>query len=1300
MVERQGIGILTRTVTRSPVVQWILHARIRDKSLNDAIFVGDDFVHVRQILPGGHLEHITTKDDFDARIRAASVINIEDDLPDDNFLVKEEMGIDSCERYIPRDLLVLTLSTKDLVFLYLAADTNGQYSFVQQPCPLPAFDRMLLQPGEHVAVDPESRALAVAANEGEIVIYSIKSRSHVRQEIEQRDPTWCPVIAERALQVEGVIQCMEFLIPPDGDTSQIILLLIVIDDRKMKAICIDWHREDHDEPDQRQRDNSDSLSAQMHPALPLSTAGTVPSLLIPLRNASFLVVTGSEATWYKDIRSGSLTGALSMTLEGQPQQPGNSARRPIWTNWCRPARTPTARREKDHVYVVREDGLVSLLEATSYDTVSITVAGNLDCHVGTAFASLGRDADPDVLAVAGEMCSGYVVKIGHWPADGLSKVSDLGWADTMTMDIVEIITNWASATDMCMTKLPQSHGRALRARVAIFVTSGRQPYGSVTELRYGVEARLSLVGEPGALPAVTGVWALPFAETASYLILLTTPTSTICLDLDDGVIDTDALLTDQRTVMAASTTHQSILQVTEHGVCETTSLVANFEDTVKRPCKDGREILAAAIDLYNDRVLLVGSSDGRYDLSFMTLPLSDMQSLDGPSITLPSMPLAAACSALDTSTLAIVSTAEHGIIAHVIQQDQISRGHVLFAPTSMHEMSSLCDSVVILRPPSLAILLTLCGLRDGRLVSILFSVTEEGGIQVLGQHEIRVGSGSVQLTLTAENHSQAYMCVGTDMCLVSWDGSDSSHVDIVNIWLSDKNQPELPQGEVATCAQLPISDYLGDTTFGGSVIMVSDDQLLIGQITDEPHAVPRQLHLEGTPNRLLYCESQKSLVIASMKIGVRTFPAPNGRSEERRQIWPILDFIPARADESTYTYDMQPGERVYSLMEWSFKEIQDEKDKTYAFVVVGGSYVKSDGSQGGRVTFLQPSQSNREVTAVKEGKSTKFDAPVYALALYDELTYVVCYGRHVALYRFAPDSRKWSVITSPLLLAHPGIYVTVAAPLIYVSSLEDSLITLRFEPQYTDEQDEVNSRLIMVGGSPRADASLSHLIVDVDTETSVSLLTTKAGNIVGLACSSSTDTTPHGQVADSILFEASMPRSLTRIKEADIRPPWKAPPPAGILKDNIVGIASDGTLVGVALLGNKLWQRLSWLQRLCEWSPLLSPYSCHEPPYSVNDIGYARYERALPIGLAESIADNSELMLRTSIESPVDRHIDGDILNRLLEHGGEEVLERIINEAAQRQDSCGIWLRAHLQRELDAVPEIIRTLRVLLSGWL
>ncbi|KAK3074779.1 hypothetical protein LTR53_002511 [Teratosphaeriaceae sp. CCFEE 6253] len=1292
-------GVLTRTIIRSPVTRWILHARLRHKSLNDAVFVGSDFVHVRQVGEGGHLRNIATKDDFDAQIRAATVFRVDPDPLDEDFLVKLEDEPAPLVDTVPPDLLVLTLSTNDLVFVYLEARNDGSLHFVQQALPLPTFDRVLFQPGEHVAVDPYSRALAVAANEREVIICAAKPRDRIAREIRDGDENWCPVAALRALQVDGVIQHMDFLIPPDGDDDHIILLLIVVDRRRMKAIWVDWH------------DATDLHHAQVHPGQPLSSMRSVSSLLIPLRNAAFFIATGCEVQKYKGILTGPITGVSLAPLTDDTDNYGNSPMKPLWASWCRPHRHRASSLEKDHIYLVREDGLVLYINAmVDTATISNISAGHLRCHVGKAFASLGETTGPDILAVAGEMSPGRVVSIGHWPTANGARLDNMSWQDTMEMDLVQTIPNWASATDMLASSLPQSHKKLLPSRQSVYLTSGRQPYGSITEIRYGLEARSWACFDNSDFGIVTAMWTIPMASNGSLLLLMATPSSTRAFELDasgqDLKIsehhDTKALDLEHRTLAAGITIDGRMVQVTEDGVCETSSLEANFEDTAKYHCAAGDRIVAAALDAEHGLVVTAERRGEEYQVCYSQLPLpaggTPTTATWSPTQTLPlpSTPLAVAVMPWAGKTLAAVATAEDGVIL-VTGNQSSARETCRIAPPDARDTPSVCDSLVLLRRDHTSDVLVLCGLRDGRLFAVVLSVDTEDSVRQRDEHLMHFGQSTVRLVEMSDRPSQACAMVGPDTYLLTWDGPRASSLTVQSIWYSDRLQPELAQGAVSACARVPASDFLAAPDFAGSLAIVSGDHFLITALDSTPDVVPRQISVNGTPNRLLYAEQQRCLVTASLQTGIRAFPTPSAQAEERRQIWPTIDFIPVRSSKPSFSHDMQPGERVYTLLEWSHRQ----DDKTYIFILVGGSYRKHNGTQGGRVTFLQPILAGREVVGVRPDPVIRsFEAPVYALAMYDALRYIVCYGRHVTLYRFSPQERKWEELCRPLALASPGVFVTVATPLIYVSTKEDSLATLQLKAGHDDDP----PTLVLVGSSPQADTAISHVVVRPSSQAhssddeSVALISTMDRSIVGLALRPASDTDSHRTIADNLLFRAELPRSLTRIRQATVRPPWKVSPPKGILLNDVIGVASDGTLVGISLLDEQLWRCLSWLQRLCEWSKLLSPHSSQTPLYSSVDQGYSRDERPLPIGISgNGTGSESEGLLRTSVDLLADKHIDGDVLARLLQRGGAETLREIIREVAARDDHVGTWTHEHIDEELAAVDEMVGLLGSLLE---
>jgi hypothetical protein len=159
------VGLLSRTVIQSPMAQWILPARIRHPDKNDVIFVGDNFIQIKTLLCSGdiwYLEDVFTNTDFDAKIVSAKIINalpeiaLEDQIRmnaqrEDNDV---NMTRGSDEPAIPPQILVLVMSSKEIVFTYAVESPDGHLEFMYCRRALPADASSLEAYGRHICLDP------------------------------------------------------------------------------------------------------------------------------------------------------------------------------------------------------------------------------------------------------------------------------------------------------------------------------------------------------------------------------------------------------------------------------------------------------------------------------------------------------------------------------------------------------------------------------------------------------------------------------------------------------------------------------------------------------------------------------------------------------------------------------------------------------------------------------------------------------------------------------------------------------------------------------------------------------------------------------------------------------------------------------------------------------------------------------------------------------------------------------------------------------------------------------------------
>lgn len=207
------LGILTQTIIRSPVVKWIIPAQIRHENKNDVVFVYDDYIEIKEIIPDGDgdMQNMAVKADFDSSIRSARIyglprqyyVNDWKTEGGDPIVKKEPQDTQVLPRtQIPPHVLVLALESKKLVFLFAFDDHSSQIKFVSYQRPLPYQSSMPVALGEHLAVDPKqvsllqsttkrcsdlsrSRAMATAASvDGPLVLYALTSMDELRRDME------------------------------------------------------------------------------------------------------------------------------------------------------------------------------------------------------------------------------------------------------------------------------------------------------------------------------------------------------------------------------------------------------------------------------------------------------------------------------------------------------------------------------------------------------------------------------------------------------------------------------------------------------------------------------------------------------------------------------------------------------------------------------------------------------------------------------------------------------------------------------------------------------------------------------------------------------------------------------------------------------------------------------------------------------------------------------------------------------------------------------------------------------------
>ena len=175
-----SLGILTKTLVKSPVINRIIPARIRHKTKNDLLFVSANSVTIKEARGDYTLSEIATKNDFDSAIKSArilgerrkltnhdhgrSLLPKDGDLWDDMLINEDDCYSDEedrphrpalIQRKLPPHILVLALESNRLVFLCAVSGRSEDPEILSSHKPLPAPTSPLQSLGEFIAVDPK-----------------------------------------------------------------------------------------------------------------------------------------------------------------------------------------------------------------------------------------------------------------------------------------------------------------------------------------------------------------------------------------------------------------------------------------------------------------------------------------------------------------------------------------------------------------------------------------------------------------------------------------------------------------------------------------------------------------------------------------------------------------------------------------------------------------------------------------------------------------------------------------------------------------------------------------------------------------------------------------------------------------------------------------------------------------------------------------------------------------------------------------------------------------------------------------
>ncbi|KAL9572739.1 hypothetical protein ACKAV7_003138 [Fusarium commune] len=1221
-------GILSRTIIESPVVHWILPVCLRSRSHNDIAFIGDRFVQISELREDGQVHEVIRKADFGTRIRnaivlggppkgdipgaAAASIKTEDadvsmkDVAEASEAKEAKEASEASEgsegkegkegkeaeekRVLPPQLLVLMLETGDAVFLFIQERLDGTLRFVATTFQSP---RNLQFLGYHFSIDPSSRYMSAGSAEGGFIIYELESLSHMSTQYES-----CgfikPIKSTRVRITQGVIHKMEFLYPRPEDDYHIILLLIIVRREVSKQahvsrmVVYDWEL-------------GDELTAvfRSEKGTPLPKEHRMPLMIIPLKvNTAFLAVSEHSIGIVKNAFTGQTSFDTLETHSPQQTKLHHGAAEPLWTTWARPFRINIYLEKMDVIYLAREDGVIAHIEIDSRDLVpTVMTLGTISTNITTAFTT-AYDVFSDVLITGGDSGPGGIWKV-LIPRKDPQQVSVIpNWSPVVDLVTTDTNPSWRSDSkrkDLSTKRKVSSNSRPKSDH--IFCTSGRGPRSSLTELRWGIQARIGLEFDHDQHVRQSWMFPVEAQGERGFYVILSLPHSTDVLHFPADLSNANAF-----------SRHN-------HGeVCGKSSLLAEHAC-----CTDGIVVIsshganASQLDvLLVDQMNLTHSTsiDAKGEITCIGLFKTSAQTYIIAGSVTEGLPL-----------LTIYSLAGLEISSNITQPDLVTPGR------EGHFHMEAYTSVIAIHDTAEKVILVL-GTRSGHLVTILIP-GEDIAHYSLSIEQIGISPTNVfpASSLFDGKHAFFTCCDNSLSIMTDFSPKGSRFKTKTRIWATDSNEPSMssPPVHAAFCLEGSLSGYQRHM----SLMLLSGTRVLLVDIWPHVGPVPRSILLGGTPMRVIFSQTWKVLVVAHLK-------------DDR----PTLSFIDpesgvniataANKDKQPSDYISglgHPGDRIFGLYEWTY--VKD--GKLFPFIIVT--------TQHGRlmivsVTALKPESDDgptRKLQYWTRYKKKGFAEPIYSV-VGDDVGLLFCVGK-VLHWEVLDLAEKKLKPMKQFRLDSPATTLRVEGTKVCVLTAQHSLqvIDLNVESENSDPS---------IIHSDRVTRFTGHVIEMGDSEEEpgkwpVSVISTAQAGFAGVWIPWSQRHKEFEVVVTGVL-----PTSIRRFRKGHTRPFWSAVDRqrryntlfSTADQADILGVSIDGSLHQFSLIGLDLWRFLRLIQNLAYQDKNICPFVRNSQSSRDSDPGMDLDPELEPQRFREMM------------------HIDGDLLKRCLDMSALEEL--------------------------------------------
>lgn len=485
-------------------------------------------------------------------------------------------------------------------------------------------------------------------------------------------------------------------------------------------------------------------------------------------------------------------------------------------------------------------------------------------------------------------------------------------------------------------------------------------------------------------------------------------------------------------------------------------------------------------------------------------------------------------------------------------------------------------------------------------------------------------------------------------CSLEYSHEQPQNATIRNILLTNEDKPAYSQSSIITFTQVLYQPTGNNQGFAaGQWFCIEGENFHLVDIRSGSHSrmIPRRMYLDGTPSRITYSDKLNKMIVLYTRTVIkreRQRGRPGLRADEptfafldmdkgslrpdpqNNKLRVILPNDESQEENVLSVKERKPGEKFLGMTEW----LPTDGERVYHMLIVFTMIEYQDErDRTGRLLFFTLSKDVNGQVSMKNKRIAELKAPIYAVVPYGQSSLIYSCGNDIYLHTlkapFTPPEWLPPIIVP---LQSRGVHLSVSGNYVHVTTAADSLSVLKVSDSH--------QALTLQCSDEIARDGIFHL--DLPAHGLV-ILSSKAGTITGLQGPA------RRRISNSMhtAFVAEFPGSITRLQRMT-RPPWQlneSSPALGMSNESVIACTTDGSLYQMDILEESSWRLLRFIVNMAQRHPLVCPYREKFKPMS-NE----RHARHI-----EPLTSNKRFM-----------QVKGDILIRLLERGGEKLLNDIV----------------------------------------